>query len=150
MKRLGPAKKFAMKRLLLLFAAVGLALFVSCNGEPPEEPEKAHDTSLAGMRGEGWTIIDFEGHNEMYDLEFTENTVVINYYDTINFVPKTVAWSITGTYLYHPPKITITEADGTEHIGFTEKVEGGTALYITLRDRHFIFGLKETETEESK
>ncbi len=139
-----------MRKLLFLLSAVGIAGLSSCGTEPPEEPEKVHDTSLAGTKGEGWSIVDFEGYNEMYELEFTENTVDFTYYETIDFVSKTLAWSLSGTYLYHPPKITITEADGTEHSGFTENVEGETALYITLRGRSFIFGLKEIETEGSE
>lgn len=130
-----------MNKLLILLTAIGVGFFSSCENKPQRNPEpsKMHDTSLAGTRWEGRTLVDFEDYNDMYELVFTEDTVDHTYYHTADFVSKTEVWNFTGTYTYHPPVVTITEPDGTEHKGTVDETtgDGDTLMHIRIRGVSF-------------
>ena len=143
-----------MKKLLFLFAAIGLLLVVSCGEGPPQDPEppKIHDTSLAGTTWKGWSMYDtFDesdggGGTTESEVVFTDSAI-----DFINITKPYIGdervYELTGTYLYNPPVLKIFDADGTDYYGSVSEEGGKTILYLKIRGAHFVLVLKETEIQ---
>ncbi len=132
-----------MKKMLSI-AAIALLLSVSCGEGPGQDPEPG-DTSLAGMTFGGaghWdTFSAVDGGGGMIETEIVFSETTVRFYEIWSpFRGDDRVFDFTGTYRYHPPVLTVTDADGTEYTGeVTEYYRGGLILDIEIQRRGFHF-----------
>jgi len=107
-----------MKKAIFLFIVLLTVVISSCKKDSNSDP-----SNLAGSTWVSHTSIDDQ--NYVYTIKFTSNTVC-----SLSAVVTGVSISLTGTYTYEPPNVTL-DFQGSEGGTLTGTINGKS---MTLTD----------------